>query len=77
MRVTEMLRSHEGRGHGGTESPWHRSHPMWREKGIGVLNADEMAGWQVARTMMASNKEPFMAPSEGGPRWRLRKVGVV
>lgn len=26
---------------------------------------------------MASSREPFMAPSEGGPRWRLRKVGVV
>lgn len=77
MQVTEMQRPHEGRGHGGTESSWHRSHPTWREKGIGVLNADGIASWQVVRRMMASSREPFMPPLERGPRWRLRKVGVV
>ena len=46
MRVTEALRSHGGKGYGGTENPWHLGHPMWREKDLDVLMADEMAGWR-------------------------------
>ena len=47
------------------------------EKRVGDFNGDEMTDWQVTRRMMASSREPFMAPSESGPRWRLRKEGMV
>ena len=76
MQVTKTQRSHGGRGQGGMENTWHLGNPTWREKDLGVLIADGMAGWLVARRLMASSREPFMAPSNGRPRSKLSKVGV-
>ena len=76
MRVTKTQRLHGGRGHDGTENSWHLGHPTWREKDLGVLIVDGMAGWQVARRLMAASREPFMAPSDSKPRLKLSKVDV-
>ena len=67
MRVTDMQRLHEGRGRGKMENPSHYSHPTWREKRIGVLNANGIAGWQVARRMMTP---------AGSHLWLPRKVDL-